>query len=337
MIDPRLHNEQGWLLASTLIMLTTLATIAFAMGMYVYYEIYTESRYEARERARYIAEAGLATYLHEYWIKNPAKKRTSNSMDDFAGGKYTIVKVAADTLLVIGEFDNQKTEIVVAVLQSGAGWDYGLMAGEEIEMEHDAEGQIIGNVHANDEVERSSRLFVQGSVTEGKPEVQPPAIDWDFFKQQARKTGQFVNGKKTFDERGSPYSGVWYVAGEAKIKDHVVFSGVLVSEKKIKIDGDEIILQPAKTGQPVLLCKEKVELKGDELTIKGFVYAGKELKFKGDTITLVGSACSRKKIELKGDELKIRFNSAYVSNLQGVTFSGHGGGKDIKIVHWKEN
>ncbi len=337
MIDPRLQNERGWLLASALIMLTTLATIAFAMGMYVYYEIHTASRYEARERARYIAEAGLATYLHNTWIQNSNTKPKTNSTEDFGGGQFTVVQIAPDTLRVKGEFDGQKIEIVATVQQSGSGWNYVLMAGEEIEMEHQADGQIIGNVHANDEVERASLLSVQGRVTQGKPKVQPPMIDWDFFKQQAQKTGQFVKGRKTFDERGSPYSGVWYVTGEVKIKDDVVFAGVLVSEKKIKIDGDEVVLQPPKTGQPALFCKENMELKGDKLTIKGFVYAGKELKFKGDSINLVGSACSRKKIVLKGNGLKIRFNSAYVSNLQGVTFSSKSAGKGIKIVHWKEN
>ncbi len=335
--DVRNRAEHGWILVGSLILVTTLAGIALAMGVYIYYGIRAEQRYEAQERARYVAEAGLATYIFQYWIQNPDSVPIAELTDGFDQGEYTVYRIAGDTFRVVATYNGQRFEIRAALQTKGSDWPYVLMADERIEFGKKASGQIIGDVHANGRMRRRGNVTVQGKITYGRPDIKLPEIDWNYFKQKAIDTGQFINGNHTFDRQGSPYSGVWYVTREARIKEDVVFTGTLVAERRIRIVGDEVILQSTGTAHPLLLSKSKIEVKGKQVQLKGFVYARRELVFKGDDGTLDGAACAKREIELEAGNLKIRYKAGAVQNLKGVRFNGSQKGARIQIVEWNEN
>jgi hypothetical protein len=289
-------------------------------------------------RARYIAEAGMATYLDTYWISGNPGDAPSPFSDTLANGNYVVTLVSSSgnqyTLQAVGNYRNAKVQIDFVVTYKN-NWNYVIYSDDEIEFEHGS-GTITGNVHANDKVEIDDDYTVSGTITQAPPEVSAPTIDWDFFRNQAIAAGQYVHGHKTFDAAGSPYTGVWYVTMMAKIKSNAVINGTIVTEKDCKFDGDNATVTATPTTYPAIVTAKSVKGHKDNIQINGFVYCSKEWELEGDSLRLTGALVALEEVEGEGNDAIFTYDSQYISNLTGVSF-GSTSSPSLQILNWTEN
>lgn len=203
-------------------------------------------------------------------------------------------------------------------------WPYGVFASNNILFDSGS-GTINGNMHANTSIGSPlSGYTVTGRMTESTPVVSAPTVDWDFFKNIAVSSGQYVVGNKSFNSTGSPFSGVWYLTGIAKIFANVVINGTIVAENDIAIRGDNITIDPEKN-YPAALVMDEIRTNNSTLrnniTFSGFVYCGNFWNGRGSNWSVSGALVANNEVHLRVTNTSIFFNPNRLYNLYGITFN----------------
>lgn len=319
--------------------MSTLSTLAAALGLYVLYELRQSSQYYRQLRGRAIAEAGLATYLQNFVIDgNPADAPASFS-SAYHEGRYTVKldssRGAFVYLTASGEYGGRKETIRVTVQRSGSSW-YATFSAGTLVLKKGSSGTIEGDVHGNSSILLSGQFSVTGAVTQAPPTVQPPEINWNDYKTLAMAQGQYVAGKKTFTRAGNPYTGVWYVTGKVEFENDVVFRGTLVTEDEVHV-GKNVTIDTPKPDYPAILAREDVEFDGDNISVTGFVYSEEKIEIEKKRFRLQGAMAAGDELEIKGKEVKIQFDETYIGSLSGITLDGKTGNVSLQIVSWSEN
>ena len=229
---------------------------------------------------------------------------------------------------VVKHIDNaQGGELYLNYGGTSATWPHAFFSGDNLELgivngsSLGGSATITGSACYYDDIFSIPGVYsITGSVTELSSNFDMPQVNWGFFKNEAQAAGQFVDGTKVFDASGSPYSGVWYVTGEALIYENVVINGTIVSEYDCELLGDNITVTAVPANYPALIASRKLKVYEDNIHINGLIYSEYYVKFRGDNDVLNGAVISHNDIECSGNNLQINHDPAYTTNLQGISF-----------------
>jgi len=202
-------------------------------------------------------------------------------------------------------------------------WPYALFANKKIKFDSGS-GIITGKLHANIDIAPVPPGYtVDGDMTEVAPNVPLPTVDWNYFKNVAIASGQYVIGDKTFDANGSPYTGVWYITKKAKLKANAVINGTIVTVKDVEFKGNNITIK-APPGYPALLVGKKFKAGSGgvtNITLHGFVYCSDKWDAKGSNWTVIGAIVAVKDIRLRVTGTSMTYAADKLYGLNGITFN----------------
>jgi cytoskeletal protein CcmA (bactofilin family) len=287
--------------------------------------------------ARNIANSGANMALSK--LSADPEWRDGLSSIQFDGGNFTVTVTDRDSVIELtstGSYGGIEKSIKVPLTFTGY-WPYVLFTDAKKLKLKAGTGTVTGDIHSNDKVEINYKKYnVAGTVTETLPEVYPPTVDWTFFKNKAIAAGQYVNGDKTFDSAGSPYTGVWYTRKNAKIEANAVINGTIVAEKYVKLEGDNISLTATPSSHPAIISGKKVLAKKKNIRITGFVFCD-HFHAEGDGLTVKGAIVARETFHKeKGKNKQITYDETYVANtMAGITFNELNGFR-LRILSWQE-
>ena len=278
-------------------------------------------------QGQYLAEAGI-----EYGIKRISQGETppySESVSTY-GGAFNIVISNQDTVVqLVSTGDVEEAEKTIEV-RVDTRWRFAVAAGNDIKFEAGS-GTITGDLDANDRVLIAGHT-VNGSINEYSSAVDPPTIDWDFFKSEAMAVGQYVTGDHTFTAAGSPYFGVWYITNTVFIEQNVEIYGTVVSENDVKFMGANIEIFATPSNYPALLMQNSDTGHYDNISITGFVYCGNDFVHHGDNFKLTGALYTNTSVDCKGQNKQITLDP----NIAMFPVAGVSLHSTLKILSWKE-
>jgi len=217
------HQKSGYVLATALfaLIILTLLGITFITFMTNEYKIAKNQKNAAR--AFYIAEAGLQKAIFE--INQTASTYTGETNTNFGGGSFTVEltdnpgvpnsKIITSTAFYpVGVLfpAKRKVRITATAHPSGSSMAirYAVQIGE-LGLEMYSNSRINGNVYSNGNITGYSNTLITGdayavgTISSPKPEVQGqkypgspsqqmPYIDAEFWKAEANKNNDPING-----------------------------------------------------------------------------------------------------------------------------------------------
>ena len=289
--------------------------------------------------ARNIAGSGANIALANL-SQDPNWRGSLNS--NFNGGNFSVMVadtvVGPDSLVKLtatGNYSNTQKTIQVML----GPMSYVIFADDNLKLQSGS-GTITGNIHINNLINPINTNYnINGTITNAPPYVDPPTVDWDFFKNLAIAAGQYVaSGNKDFTA-GSSYTGVWYMKNRADIYDGVVINGTIVAVDKIKIyDDSNVTITATPSSYPAMIGGNKIEiLEGCTVTINGYVYCVQDFDMFGDAnINLTGSLTTINDFHNKGvATVDFTYDANYTTNLVGITFNSLSG-SNLQIMSWQE-
>ena len=309
-----------------------------------------ESATEQYERtiARNLAISGLNIAISE--LSRDPDWRYGLNNTAFYGGEYLVTAVDVDSMVrltstgingntnkVIQVDADFLPPILLPVNNFALFADFDVFAYDDV-IFSSGSGTITGDIYANGNVDIGGDHTFNGTISQGSPPVEPPTIDWNFFKDEALAVGQYVTDDKTFTSSGSPYTGVWYVENTAYIEDNVVINGTLVVENDLKFQGDYITLTATPSDYPALLAGDSVT-EGDNIHITGFIYCGNDWDMNGDNLTVIGQIIARNSIKGSGSNKVIIYDSNTQNVVETVfesSSSSESSPPEMRILSWRE-
>jgi len=335
------ENQSGYLLVGVAVTMTTLAVLGLALSFYNSLAVEKAARYENQTKALYIAEAGLATFLDQYWIRGNPEDATSPLEDTLANGSYTAEILSSNGGVYVvqaeGKFRDMAKSIEVRVSRDNASvWPYVLFTHYDKVMLKYGDGNVTGDIHSNRDVMIDYDDYrITGTVTEAPPVVDPPEVDFTALKNLAKAAHHYYCGSRTFSRECGPYTGIWYVSGNARIRERVVFRGCIVAGGKVILEGGRISMTAVPATLPVIVAGDNVEGLGDDIQISGFIYAKKDFILYGADLRVEGALVALRKIFPLGNDLSIIHRPNFLSNLTGVRFEV-GESSGLEVTEWRE-
>ncbi len=245
----------------------------------------------------------------------------------------TITDGSNDTINVsiTGWFGNHNHELFASLLITGDNeWPYAIFADNDVKFEES--GTVNGDVHANNTVDNSGGVAINGSVTMGGSKPLP-TVNWSFYENQAITAGQRITGEKEFE--GETVTGVWYVTNTVTIKRNTSIRGTIVSLSDIIIEEKQnVTIEAAPTNYPALVSNNSIIFQERIAAVKGILYAYNDIKLDERHLDAEGALIAGTTIEVK-EEIALSLNPSYTTNVAGIDFgdNGEGGNKrSVKIV-----
>jgi len=328
----RFRSQNGAFLIGALVLVAIVGVAVIAVATLVVTQNQAQQTFINERKAFYAAETGIE--YAQAVLADSVNWRDGASNEPIGDSKYSINvedKVAdptlVDTLRVtsIGTLGNIQKPIQVFLQKFTSTWPYGVTAGKKVYFNSgtSSSNTINGDIHANEEVLLDpTKYTVNGTVTTAPPTVDLPIIDWNLFKDAAIAAGQYVVGDKIFSPSGSPYTGTWYVTGEARLQNNaVVDGGAIVSESNIWIEGNNLLLLISATGDlPALLAMNDIIIEKNNTDVAGFIYAGHDLNVKKNNCTVTGGVVVGNNITCAGSNFNVTYDSTFTTLLPGVDF-----------------
>lgn len=336
-------SEKGAFLVGALVIATVLGVAILATTTLVVTQNQAQQVFVNERKAFYAAETGIEYALGV--LQDSSDWRGGVSKDSIGDGEFSValddkntIPSLGDTVLVTatGFQRNVQRSIQVYLIQPGGGPDteYLVLAGNDIDFSK-GKAVVNGNLHANNGVKIGKKYTINGEITSAPPVVDMPKVNWDLFKKEAIAAGQYVAGDMEF-ESGKNYSGVWYVAGEAKIKDNnVVINGTIVAENNIELKkNNEKIIAPAH--YPAILTKSDLIVDKNNAEINGLIYC-QNLDIKKNNMVINGGLAVANTIKNEKNNTELNFNPSYLTDVVGITFSSKGGGNSGPplVTRWR--
>ena len=287
--------------------------------------------------ARNVASSGANIALSKL-ARDPAW-RGGISSTAFAGGylSVTVADVSGEIAITTnGSTADTVSTVIVNLIQAPGTWSFGLFAGDQkVELKKGGTGIINGDIFSNGSIDINYGDYtVNGTVTGNAAYIDPPVMDYTVFEDEAIASGQYVSGNKDFVLSESPYTGVWYVTGDAKIKTPgVIVNGTIASEKFVKIEQNDFTIT-APPNYPAIISGKKVIVKGDRAQITGLVHCY-HFHPEGDDMILTGAVIALHVIHsAKGENILITYDEDSVTDLVGTSFNP-ALSSEMKILGWQ--
>ncbi len=332
---PSATNEQGYVLGLVMVFFIIFSLMGLAIvKMGSHESVQAVNQYD-RVRAFFNAEAGIHEGL---WRIN----KVSNAAGTFADATVTVVYDSVGLVLTAtGSAGSIQDSIRVTLNTTGGtssgGWPYAIFTDEDELRLDEGSGTVTGDVHSNYDVDKDNDYTVNGTITEGTPNVTPPTITWSFFETAAVSAGQFSSSDLIFTSAGSPYTGVWYTEDDAKIYSGAIINGTIVAEDKIEFEGDNASLTATPSNYPALLCQNDIEgYSSNNIAITGLVYAADHFDKDFANFTLTGAIIALDEFHHYSQNFVVTYDATYTTNVAGTDIGGVSGGTTLTIATWED-
>lgn len=346
-------NEKGAVLIITFIFMISLTIVTAAYLFMVTYGTRNVNAQVNNAKAVYLADAGLNKAV--WYLTNTAPDGSTNGswrttaypaaagsnptdpqQESLGSGTYIMwVETSGSNIRVTarGTVNNivrtiQETIILTAGVP--AAFYYAQFSADDIDYD-DSDGIITGNIAAGDNINNESGMTITGTVTEDST-VAMPTVDLASYAAIATTT---VTGNRTFN--AGTYSGIWYVSGNATIRDDVMFNGTLIAGGNIVLTNADNFTSTPTSNYPALVAN--TDINGNNMTeanISGLLFAGDDINMDdGEDNTINGSLIAGDKTSMEdGDDWTITYDADLASNPPPY-FTG-GGVIGATGNNWKE-
>lgn len=332
-----LSSEHGGFLIGALVFVVILGIVIFSVATLVTNQNRSQVQNANERIAFYAAEAGA-----EYAIavlKDSSDWREGINDEPLAEGKFSVsLSDVGDTLIITstGKVENTQKNVQVLLLKMGApDMDYSVLAGDEIDFSK-GEAVVNGNLHANKKVKIGEKYTINGTITQAPPVIDLPEVDWDFFRNEAIAQGQYVEGDKSFVISESPYSGVWYATGKAKMQDNdIVVNGTIVSEKNCELTKNNEKITATPSNYPAIATMGDLIVDKNNVEINGLIYC-KNLVIKKNNMVINGAIITTGTIKNEKNNTILNFEPKYLTKVEGVDFGKTSSkGDSLIVLRWQ--
>lgn len=139
-------------------------------------------------------------------------------------------------------------------------------------------GTVTGNLSASDNVQQESGMTINGTIYE-RTDSNTTALmaELTYYGDIADTS---VSGNSTFNSAGSPYSGIYYIDGDALVQDNVTINGSLIATGAINLRNTSTFVVDPTYPYPALAAGTNINASGMEdstlgdSTKGGLIYAG---------------------------------------------------------------
>lgn len=319
-IQKILKEQNGYILGMVMIFFLVFTLLGLAFLRMAGDERIHVHNYQDHLKAFYNAENGIYKGLYLLNIVSKAAATFSNDS--------VIVAYDSTNLTMTSEgISGSVRDSIKVYLQ--ATWPYVLYSDTDKTEMKTGSGTITGDVHSNTLTDIIDFTLV-GDSTDVIPDIAVPTIDWSFFETKAKDVSQYSTGTLTFTSGGSPYSGVWYTTNMVDIESGATINGTVVAEEQIDIQANTTVTATP-SNYPAVLAKlnsgkNDAFFQDNGVQITGFIYSGEEIRLKSDNFILNGGLVAATKIHsAKGNSQTITLDTAYLTDLLGVTFTSQPG------------
>ncbi len=260
-----------------------------------------------------------------------------------------------------GTVSSLSRQITQTAVETSAILERGIHAdGAHLKL-HNSNGTIVGNVSCFVSVlpdPLPAGLTINGTVTDqndGQVKVNPAITlgEGTTYYNLADDLGQRVAGNKTFDSSGSPYTGIWYVGGWARIESNVTINGSIIVEGNITFENsaDNVVISPTAydptQNYPALVSGSNINSTGvgnpkiglQNSTINGLVLAGRNITFDylQSTTTFTGTILAGNNIEMQYGEINVTYSEDIFTPMPpGFTYTADGETTLVPQKDWDE-
>ncbi len=370
------HGKKGVVLLFTLIVMITLISV---VGAYLYI-VQSSTRSTGAQisdsQTIYLADAGLqyAIYrLTDSDYRDNVSRDVNNPTTGSANlgeGSYTfeiyggeLESADEDTFYITstGTVSGLSRQITQTAVETSAILERCIHAdGAHLKL-HNSSGTIVGNVSCFISVlpdPLPAGLTITGTVTDqndGQVKVNPTITlgEGTTYYNLADDLGQRVAGNKTFDSSGSPYTGIWYVGGWARIESNVTINGSIIVEGNITFENsaDNVVISPTAydptQNYPALVSGSNINSTGvgnpkiglQNSTINGLVLAGRNITFDylQSTTTFTGTILAGNNIEMQYGEINVTYSEDIFTPMPpGFTYTADGETTLVPQKDWDE-
>ena len=290
MINP--SAKKGTALLLTFIILTTLTAVVIAF-LYLSSLRLKGSGYDMSDsQALWLAEAGLQKAL--YTLKNDANYQTSPTTisGSLGNGVYSVSAVKSGSIYSftsLGTVNAMSRQIGASAAFTSSVLVRSIHADGSTVDFNGSTGIINGNISCHVHITNYAGMTINGTLSESFPMINP-TLDFDYYKNLAIASGQFISGNHTF--ANGTYSGVWYVTSGVTIGDNAIINGSIFSDSSIqfadKANNVQITPSPL-TNYPALAAKNNMSTSGtgapgqriglQNSTINGLILAQNNITF----------------------------------------------------------
>lgn len=317
-------NEQGYILGMVLIFFLIFSIMGLGFIKMASLEAVQVANYHDRVRALYNAEGGIHKAM---FLLNQSSAAAATFSDSTVMVSYDSVNHIMKATGLAGHIQDS----IKVTVQPGPDWPYLMFSDTKTLKLTEGGGSITGDLYSNTQVDIDhNKYFIDGAITVAPPAVSPPVVNWAFFENEAIAAGQRVAGDKTFDATGNPYTGVWYVTGNAKIKANAIINGTIAAEKAVQFEEDNSSLIATPSNYPAIVAGEQIDANSDNVLIEGLIYTAKDYRNGGDNLVFRGAIITIEDIHNQnGVNKTITYDESYLRGVAGMTFSGSNPGYEI--------
>jgi len=371
-----MRYEKGAVLLFTLVVMITLTSVVGAYLGFVQSSTRSTGAQIADSQAIYLADTGLQYAIYRLTdsdyrgnVSRDENNPTTGSAN-LGEGSYTfeiyrgaLEAADEDTFYITstGTVGGLGRQITQTALETSAVLERAIHAdGAHLKL-HNSSGTIDGNVSCFISVQPDQLpddLDISGTVTDqddGQIKVNPEITSGvgTTYYNLADALGQRVAGNKTFDSSGSPYTGIWYVGGWARIKSNVTINGSIIAGGSITFENsaDNVVINPTAydptQNYPALVSGSDISSTGvgtpkiglQNSTISGLVLAGNNITFDylKSTTTFTGTILAGNNIEMQYGEINVTYSEDIFTPMPpGFTYTAGGETTLIPQKDWDE-
>jgi Tfp pilus assembly protein PilX len=352
-LTSRTAKEKGAALIITFIFMVSLTIITSAYLFMVTYGTRNVNAQVNNAKAVYLADAGLNKAV--WYLTNTAPdgstdgswrttaypavagaNPTDPQQESLGSGVYVMwVETSGSNIMVTarGTVNNiARTVRETVTLTAGVpeAFNYAQFSVDNIDFD-DSDGTVTGNIASGDNVDNESGMTITGTVTEDST-VAMPTADLASYAAIATTT---VTGNRTFT--AGTYSGIWYVSGNATLRDGVTFNGTLIAGGNIVLTNVDNFTSTPTSNYPALVAGGDV--RGDNMTeanITGLIFAADDITIDdGEDNTVNGSLISGDDFSIQdGADWSITYDADLASNPPPYFSDGSAGSATGN--NWKE-
>ena len=307
-----------------------LALFALVSSSMVTLESRSSANFAQITEAQYLAEAGIQ---YGIGLALAGESLPYAEIVPMYGGEFRLTLVDLTTFTEVtslGIFGDTKKTIEVLLGSADFSETKAAVSGNDVKFQGGS-GTVTGGVHGNNAVIVDLPNSVDGPITTAPPAIPPPVVDWLFFKNKAIAAGQFVAGDKTFNNAGSPYTGVWYLEGKAFFTNNSELKGTIVAENDVEFDDNIIKVTATPRRMPAVVCGNSVKNNGTNLVIKGLIYSANDFVHSGINMTVLGAIIAVNTVDGSGLNKTITLDLSYTTDISGLGVPGN-----LEIASWKE-
>jgi hypothetical protein len=341
MLEIKFKSQRGGSLIVTLGLVIFLSVAGLIITTMIVSENRMQSDESNKQKAFYLAETGI-----EYAVKmlnNDTYWRTGVSDLSAGDGKFSItledssgLSSLNDTVIVTSQGISGNILKTIKTRVTPGVWPKAISAGKDLDLSK-GDGVITGDLHANKKIKIGSKYTINGDISEAPPEINPPVMDWNFYKAAAMAAGQYVEGDKKFTSAGSPYTGVWFITQDAEVEDNnVEFYGTLVVGNNCKIEKNNEKFVAIPPNYPALVVGNKLSFDKNSAEIIGLVYCEGDFEIKKNNLSIIGSLICLGTFENEKNNLSITFDAKYTTNVSGLTIVPSEGLNTVLMHSWQE-